>query len=102
MQQPLGTIPLQYIYQLIPSRMEQTGEDAISFHASIWFKKKQELEEREFVFGCRSAQEMDEWLITLDFLKTKAAVDSYREKNIDFEFGTQQGRQSQRKEVSSK
>lgn len=85
--------------------MEQTGEDAISFISSVWYKKKQELEQREFVFGCASQQEMDDWLITLDFLKTKATVDAYREKNIPFEFSTQQGqvlkKREQRKDHSS-
>lgn len=59
--------------------------------ASVWYKKKVELEQREFTFGCSSATEMEDWMDTLEFLKTKATVDAYRDKNIPFDFSTQQG-----------
>lgn len=57
-----------------------------SISTSQWDKLGQPMEMRDFFFSCASTYEMEDWIITLDFLKTKAVYDAYAQKNIPIEF----------------
>lgn len=32
---------------------------------------------RDFYFACRNSHEMEDWIITIEFLRTKAVYDNY-------------------------
>lgn len=85
----MGYIPLPFIYQIIASDIKSTSQDAFSVSSTMCFKKKIEKRGRTLLFGCKSSFEMEDWIITIEFLRTKAIYDNYAEKNIPFEFTTQ-------------
>lgn len=63
--------------------MEKGNEAAFSISTSQWVKKQgQNCEMRDFFFACPSTYEMEDWIITLEFLRTKAVYDAYAQKNI--------------------
>ena len=55
--------------------------------ATLW-KGKDEKEEgkREFLFGCDNMLDRDDWIINLEFMRTKAVYDNYASRNIPVQF----------------
>lgn len=41
---------------------------------------------RDFFFACDSDLQMEDWIITIEFLRTKAVYDAYASKNIPVQF----------------
>ncbi len=37
---------------------------------------------RDFFFACDTDLQMEDWIITIEFLRTKAVYDAYAQKNI--------------------
>ena len=80
----LGSIPLQFIYQTVASKLDSgNSESAFSISTSQWFNKsKAEMGMRDFYFACPNSYQMDDWMISIEFLRTKAVYDAYALKNI--------------------
>lgn len=56
---------------------------AFSLSTSSWFNKNQQEEGmRDFFFACDTDLQMEDWIITIEFLRTKAVYDAYAQKNI--------------------
>lgn len=50
----LGSIPLQYVYNCVASRMAAGEHPAISIGATLWISKEGKEEgKRDFFFGCK-------------------------------------------------
>jgi hypothetical protein len=41
---------------------------------------------RDFFFACDTDLQMEDWIITIEFLRTKAVYDAYAQKNIPVQF----------------
>ena len=41
---------------------------------------------RDFFFACDTDLQMEDWIITIEFLRTKAVYDAYASKNIPVQF----------------
>lgn len=51
---------------------------AFSLSTSSWFNKNQQEEGmRDFFFACDTDLQMEDWIITIEFLRTKAVYDAY-------------------------
>lgn len=44
---------------------------------------------RDFFFACDTDLQMEDWIITIEFLRTKAVYDAYASKNIPVKFPLQ-------------
>jgi hypothetical protein len=71
------------VYQTVASKLERGQNAAFSLSTSSWFNK-QGIEEgsRDFYFACEQSHDMEKWVITIEFLRTKAVYDAYAQKNI--------------------
>lgn len=48
---------------------------------------------RDFYFACPSNYDMEDWIITIEFLRTKAVYDAYAQKNIPVQFPLRTGKE---------
>ena len=89
----LGSIQIQFIYQTVASTLDKGGNSsAFSISTSQWIDKNGvENGMRDFFFACSSDYEMEDWLITIEFLRTKAVYDAYASKNIPIQFPLRSG-----------
>ncbi len=76
---PLGTIYLKNIGSVIPYERKASSE-AFEFvvSSSSWVKKDVSKKHREFYFAASSEEERDEWITTIEFLKTTAVHRSFQ------------------------
>ena len=60
------------------SKLVRGENAAFSLSTSCWFGKKQEENSsRDFYFACKEEHDRDKWVITIEFLRTKAVYDAY-------------------------
>ncbi len=76
---PLGTIYLKNIGSVIPTERKKATE-AFEFvvSSSTWVKKDISKRHREFYFAAPTEEERDEWITTIEFLKTIAVHRSFQ------------------------
>jgi hypothetical protein len=76
----------------VASKLESGNQAAFSISTSQWYDKtRQEQGMRDFYFACPSTYQMDDWMITIEFLRTKAVYDAYAQKNIPVQFPLRTG-----------
>jgi len=74
--------------------LETGNSAAFSISTSQWFdKSQQEMGMRDFYFACPSNYDMEDWIITIEFLRTKAVYDAYAQKNIPVQFPLRTGKE---------
>lgn len=69
---PLGVIPLNQIYSVIPAK--KNNKDQFDFYIGVgsWQKKHEIKETWEFVFGAKSDDERELWITHIEFLRAWA------------------------------
>ena len=53
---------------------------------------------RDFYFACPTDYQMEDWMITIEFLRTKAVYDAYASKNLPIQFPLRSGPTKQKQE----
>jgi len=61
---------------------------------------------RDFYFACPNTYQMEDYMITIEFLRTKAVYDQYAQKNMPVQFPLRSGapitkRKEERKDFQS-
>ncbi len=75
------------MYQTVASKLQRGENAAFSLSTSSWFDKSgEEKGSRDFYFACKEEHDRDKWVITIEFLRTKAVYDAYAQKNIAVQF----------------
>lgn len=79
----LGSVPIQFIYQTVSSKMAWVEKPSFSISTTQWFDKySNDQGRRDFYFACDNQQQMEKWIIIIEFLRTKAVYDNYTQRNI--------------------
>ena len=72
----LGSVPLEYIYNCVASKMASGEMPAMSIGATLWMSRDGKEEgKRDFFFGCVNELDRDDWIMSLEFMRTKAVYD---------------------------
>ncbi|CAD8172324.1 unnamed protein product [Paramecium pentaurelia] len=76
---PLCTIPLKGIYSVIPLDVREQGETnfPLSISSTLWYKKNKEMGERRFLLNSKNVEDLEMWIIYLEFAKAKAIYDDF-------------------------
>lgn len=76
---PLCTIPLKGIYSVIPLDLNEKSETnfPLSISSTLWYKKNKEMGERRFLLNSRNVEDLEMWIIYLEFAKAKAIYDDF-------------------------
>lgn len=82
---PLGTIPLNEVYHCTPSLNTKSTCDFL-IGAGSWKKGKDLKERREFKFGARNEDDRDDWITSIEFLKTKSVYDKFTKNFCNIQF----------------
>lgn len=84
---PLGVIPLQFIYQVVASKMAWLENPSFSISTTQWFNKHEEDEgRRDFFFACDNILQLEKWIITIEYLRTRSVYEAYTKKNVPVTF----------------
>ena len=78
-QEPLASFELKDIYQITILSKDQFDEKNyyLEIKVSSWFKKNEQKEDRDFIIGFDSQEEMSKWEIALNFLRIKNMYDEF-------------------------
>ncbi|CAI2375966.1 unnamed protein product [Moneuplotes crassus] len=82
---PLGSIPFKAIYSVIPAKTDKLTSD-IFIDCTAWKKKNQDKPPRKFVFGAKTESERDDWITSIEYMKTKAIVESFTQRYANITF----------------
>ncbi|CAI2376171.1 unnamed protein product [Moneuplotes crassus] len=82
---PLGAIPFKAIYSVIPAKTDKLTSD-IFIDCTAWKKKNQDKGPRKFVFGAKTESERDDWITSIEYMKTKAIVESFTQTYANITF----------------
>ncbi|KAM3140572.1 hypothetical protein pb186bvf_007384 [Paramecium bursaria] len=76
---PLSTIPLRNIYNVIALfDKDKSGRDNVfQLSSTIWYKKNKEMSDRKFLFNAKNEEQLEKWIIYLEFAKAKAVYDDF-------------------------
>lgn len=84
---PLGVIPIKCIYQTLKSKMTWLTQPTMMISTTNWINKQEEDEgKRDFYFACDTVVQLEKWIITIEYLRTKAVYETYMEKNVPVQF----------------
>lgn len=88
----MGQVNLPFIYEVVKSK--QAGNERPSFMISVTMyldKKREEKSKRDIFFSCDTEQARDQWVVAIDYLKTRAIYDAYAKKNTLVSFINHEG-----------
>ena len=95
----MGLVNLPFIYEVVKSK--QAGNERPSFMISVTMyldKKGEEKPKRDIFFSCDTEQARDQWMVAIDYLKTRAIYDAYAKKNTLVSFINHEAEEEQDKE----
>ena len=77
--EPLASFFLKDIYQITILSRDQFDEKSfyLEIKVSSWYKKSEPKEDRDFIIGFSTAEEMSKWEIALNFLRMKNMYDEF-------------------------
>ena len=62
---------------------------SFSISTTSWFNKLQQDEgQRDFFFACDNILQLEKWIITIEYLRTRAVFDAYTQKHVAVSFGS--------------
>jgi hypothetical protein len=74
----LGRIPIIQIYETVNAKLQWLTRPSFSIKTTMWFDKQDEEQgSRQFFFAGDSTIQIEKWMITIDYLHTKAIYDQY-------------------------
>jgi adenylate cyclase 10 len=75
--EPLASFFLKDIYQIRPKDQLDDKNYYLEIKVSSWYKKSEPKEDRDFIIGFATPEEMSKWEIALNFLRIKNMYDEF-------------------------
>lgn len=75
----LSLVPLKFIYNIVPlNEREKFNKNFVFYlNATTWVKKNKEMPDRQFYFAASNDDELEQWIIYLEFARAKAIYDDF-------------------------
>lgn len=80
----MGSVPLANVMSCIPSKNRDRNKFGFSICTSVVYDRNLQKKEgaQNLDFCCDDQESRDKWVISLDFLRTRAIYEDYAQKNI--------------------
>ena len=93
----LGSINFAAIYQVIPAKRDKVITSDIFISCNAWSKKNVEKGDRTFVFGAKTENERDEWITSIEYMRTKSVYENFTKKYANITFPIEHASHKQKK-----
>lgn len=83
----MGSLPLVNITKCVPSFTKRQNKFAFSVNSTLMIDRNlNEVLNQTLDFCCDDIETQDKWVISIEFLRTRAVYEEYASKNIPVQF----------------